>query len=206
MEPSAQPITATTPETSASRVAHTRAALSAERRSGVEPPHADPAWEAAFLALGSTLRSTFRAISRRRGRDTHLGETEVSYAQFELLLELGDRGELAAGELAAAAHLTPATVTQMLERLAESGHVERARSESDKRVVVSRLTPEGLRLVEAKRAYWRARWEDALEGVSSAQMRIAASVLEQLLTVFEEDSERPCEASNDTHESAELTS
>jgi DNA-binding MarR family transcriptional regulator len=151
---------------------------------------AEADWEAAFLALGETLRSTFRAISRRRGRDTHLGGSEMSYAQFELLLELGDRGELAAGELAAVAHLTPATVTQMLDRLAESGHVERARSERDRRVVVSRLTPEGLRLVEAKRAYWRERWEGALTDFSSAEMRTATAVLDRLLTIFEGDSER----------------
>ena len=71
----------------------------------------------------------FRSLSRLRGRDTHLGGSELSHAQFELLIELYERGELPAGELAGAARLTPATVTQMLEHLAGGGHVERARSE-----------------------------------------------------------------------------
>lgn len=156
-----------------------------------EPEGGEPEWEQAFLALGIALRSAFRAISRRRGRDTHLGGSEVSYAQFELMLELADRGELAAGELAVAAGLTPATVTQLLERLAESGQVERARSERDRRVVVSRLTADGRALVEAKRAYWRRRWEGALAGVDPAEMATATAVLERLLTVFEADAERP---------------
>src|SRR5207302_1180273 len=87
---------------------------------------------------------------------------ELSHAHFELLVELLDRGELSAGELAAAADLTPATVTQMLDHLAACGHVERARSETDRRVVVSRLTPEGALKIHARREAWRKRWEKAL--------------------------------------------
>ena len=63
----------------------------------------------------------FRSFNRLRGRDTHLGGTELSHAQFELLIELHERGELSAGELASAARLAPGTVTQMLDHLAEAG-------------------------------------------------------------------------------------
>ncbi|MHB1538428.1 MAG: MarR family winged helix-turn-helix transcriptional regulator [Solirubrobacteraceae bacterium] len=147
---------------------------------------ADAQWESALLCLGTTIRSTFRAIASRRGRDTHLGGSELTYAQFELLLELGDRGELGVGELAAAAHLAPAAVTEMLDRLADSGHVDRTRSERDRRVVVSRLTAEGRRLVEQKRAYWRARWEQALSGFSASEMATATAVLQRLLAIYDE--------------------
>ena len=44
-----------------------------------------------------------------RGRDTHLAGAEISHAQFELLIELDERGELSAGELALAARISPAT-------------------------------------------------------------------------------------------------
>ena len=53
----------------------------------------------------------------------------------------------------------------MLDHLAASGHVERVRSETDRRVVVSRLTAQGRRSIEAKRAAWKSRWEQALAGV-----------------------------------------
>ena len=86
--------------------------------------------------LGEAFRRVFRNLSRLRGRDTHLGGSELSHAQFELLIELYERGALPAGELAAAARRA-ATVTQMLDHLAECGHVERIRSETDRRVVVS---------------------------------------------------------------------
>jgi DNA-binding MarR family transcriptional regulator len=136
--------------------------------------------------LAKAFRQVFRTLSRLRGRDTHLGGSELSHAQFELLIELEESGELAAGELAAAARLTPATVTQMLDHLAEQGHVERVRSLTDRRVVVSRLTPDGRRRIEAKRALWQGRWEQALEGVQGRELRAATRVLECLGAVFED--------------------
>ncbi len=107
------------------------------------PPSAAGARSPELAELGLAFRRVFRTLNRMRGRDTHLAGSELSHAQFELLIELDERGELSAGELAAAARLSPGTVTQMLDGLAECGHVERARSESDRRVVVSRLTPAG---------------------------------------------------------------
>jgi MarR family transcriptional regulator, organic hydroperoxide resistance regulator len=137
--------------------------------------------------LGDAFRSVFRSLSRLRGRDTHLAGTDLSHAQCELLFELHERGALSAGELAAAAKLTPATVTQMLEHLAASGHVERARSECDRRVVVSTLTARGRREIEVKRERWRSRWEQALADVDSDELRAATHVLRRLRTVFEDD-------------------
>ncbi|MFZ2051583.1 MAG: hypothetical protein WAU69_11725, partial [Solirubrobacteraceae bacterium] len=57
--------------------------------------------------LADAFRATVREVIRLRGRDTHLGEAELSYAQLELLSELLRRGEQPAGELAAAARLSP---------------------------------------------------------------------------------------------------
>jgi len=142
--------------------------------------------------LGGAFRRVFRSLSRLRGRDTHLAGSELSHAQFELLIELDEGGELSVGELAAAARLTPATVTQMLDHLAASGHVERVRSETDRRVVVSRLTGQGRRKIEAKREAWKSRWEEALEGVAGDDLRAATRVLGLLGDLFEDAS--PAEA------------
>lgn len=143
-------------------------------------------WEAELLDLGKAFRRVFRSLRRLRGRDTHLIGSEVSHAQMELLIELSEQGPLSAGDLAAAAQLTPATVTQMLDHLAASGHVERTRSESDRRVVVSCLTAEGERKVRAKRAIWQERWESILADVDAEDLRITANVLERLNAVFED--------------------
>ena len=142
--------------------------------------------EARLIELGRAFRGVFRTLSRIRGRDTHLHGSELSHAQFELLIELQERGALSAGELACAARLAAGTVTQMLDGLAESGHVERARSEQDRRIVVSRLTALGERQIEIKRAAWKTRWEGALEGVGERDLRAATTVLERLGAMFED--------------------
>jgi DNA-binding MarR family transcriptional regulator len=148
-------------------------------------------WSPELAELGAAFRRVFRSLSRLRGRDTHLGGSELSHAQFELLIELDERGELSAGELAAAARLTPATVTPMLDHLADAGHVERVRSQTDRRVVVSRLTSQGRRQIEAKRLAWRGRWEEALQGVDERDLRAATRVLELLGRAFEDDPPAP---------------
>lgn len=147
---------------------------------------APPEWSDELVELGAAFRRVFRNLSRLRGRDTHLGGSELSQAQFELLIELEERGELSAGELAAAARLTPATVTQMLDHLAAGGHVERARSETDRRVVVSRLTAGGRRKIEARRKVWQGRWQEGLEGLEDEELRAATRVLERLGDLFED--------------------
>src|SRR5581483_11815219 len=155
-------------------------------------PAADEAPE--LLALGLAFRHLLRAVTRMRGRDTHLAGAELSHAQFELLIELDERGELSAGELAVAARISPASVTQMLDGLVESGYVARTRSDSDRRMVLASLTELGRARVAAKRAAWTARWQGALVDVSPREMRSATKVLERLSEMFDQTpGSAPCE-------------
>jgi DNA-binding MarR family transcriptional regulator len=161
------------------------------------PPRPKPreGFSEELAELGLVFRRVFRNLIRLRGRDTHLGGAELSHAQFELLIELEEQGELSAGELAVAARLAPATVSQMLDHLAAGGHVERARSKADRRVVVSRLTPSGRRKILAKRKAWQGRWEEALAGLDDEELRAATRVLERLGDLFEDaPPQEACEA------------
>jgi DNA-binding MarR family transcriptional regulator len=159
--------------------------VSAPTKHSVDAADAKGSRAAELTELTMAFRRVFRSLSRLRGRDTHLGAGELSHAQFELLIELEERGEQPAGELAAAARLTPATVTQMLDHLADSGHVERVRSETDRRVVLTRLTPQGRRRIEVKREAWQRRWEQALADVDIEQLHAAKIVLERLGAMVE---------------------
>jgi len=141
--------------------------------------------------LGLAFKRVFRLLGRLRGRDTHLVGSELTHAQFELLSELHERGPLPAGELAAAALMAPGTVTQMLDHLAAAGQVERVRSETDRRVVVSRLTAQGRRKIEAKREAWAGRWRGALQGMPAEDLAAATRVLERLAAMLEQDPPDP---------------
>jgi DNA-binding MarR family transcriptional regulator len=74
----------------------------------------------------------------------------------------------------------------MLDHLAACGHVERTRSETDRRVVVTRLTPGGRRRIRARREEWRSRWQQALSDLPVEDLRAATRVLERLGAMFED--------------------
>jgi DNA-binding MarR family transcriptional regulator len=126
----------------------------------------------------------FTAAQRRlRGRDVKAGG--LSFAQFHLLRRLAEVDECAAGKLAVEADLSPASVTQALDHLAELGYVERVRSEYDRRVVLNRLTPAGREQFEAKQAAFEERWKDALADLSADQLGQAAQVLRRMAEVLD---------------------
>ena len=143
--------------------------------------------QAAVSELGQAFRRAFRSLRSLRGRDTHRGD-EVGHAQLELLVELSARGPLQAGELADAVQASAATVSGMLDHLCDADLVERTRSESDRRIVVVKLTRRGRRKVEARKAIWQRRWQEALEGLDDDELRVAARVLERIGGVFCEES------------------
>jgi DNA-binding MarR family transcriptional regulator len=139
----------------------------------------------ALTELGVAFRHAFRSLRSLRGRDTHRGD-EVGHAQSELLIELHTRGPLPAGELAEAVGVSAATVSGMLDHLCAAELVERTRSEADRRLVVVKLTRRGRRKIEARKALWRRRWEEALEGVDEEELRIAGHVLGRISDIFAE--------------------
>lgn len=139
--------------------------------------------ETAVADLGRAFRGAFRSLRSLRGRDTHRGD-EIGHAQFELLIELYVNGPMHAGELAEAVEASAATVSGMLDGLSEAELVERTRSESDRRIVVVKLTRRGRRKVEARKAVWQRRWQDALEGLDDEELRVAARVLDRIQDIF----------------------
>jgi DNA-binding MarR family transcriptional regulator len=134
--------------------------------------------------LGRALKGAIAAARRLRGRETQR-PGEVAHAQYALLFELAERGELAAGELAGAAELAPATVTVMLDHLERAGLVARARSERDRRVVVSRLTAAGRERVAARRARLVPLWNAAIGEFDADDLGVATRVLDRLRAFFE---------------------
>ena len=73
-----------------------------------------------------------------------------------------------------------ATVSGMLDNICAAELVERSRSESDRRLVVVKLTRRGKRKVEARKARWRRRWEEALEGIDEDELRVIGRVLDRI--------------------------
>lgn len=144
--------------------------------------------------LGRAFKTAMAAVRRLRGRETHRPGA-LSNAQYGLLFSLASGCEMATGELADAAALSPATVTQMLEGLEAHGLVKRLRSAEDKRVVLTALSDEGRQVVEQHRARVEPRWRAALSEFSPEQLSTAAAVLTRLARHFDELYETSAERS-----------
>jgi MarR family transcriptional regulator, organic hydroperoxide resistance regulator len=138
----------------------------------------------AIEALGLSFKRATAAVRRLRGRDTHRPDA-LSHAQYGVLFELMRGGELTAGGLAAVTEVSPASITQMLDRLADSGLVERVRSDTDRRVVAARLTAAGQAVCEHRRAEIEPLWREVLAGFTREELHTAAAVLDRLTGLFE---------------------
>jgi DNA-binding MarR family transcriptional regulator len=159
--------------------------VSAERleASGVvvgEPDQREPAQQVA-----RSFKRAMAAVRRLRGRETHR-PGELTDAQYSLLFCLRDQAQMSVRDLAYAADLSPASVTEMLEGLSAAGLVERERSGRDRRVVLTSLTDSGRGLVEERRARFEPRLRAALEPFGEDELVIAAAVLERLRALFDE--------------------
>jgi DNA-binding MarR family transcriptional regulator len=139
-------------------------------------------------AVGRAFKGAIAAMRRMRSRETQ-NPGELSFAQYGLLFGLADGTPRSARELADAADVSAPSATEMLDALAASGLVERARSADDRRIVFTTLTDRGKSLVEQRRARFEPRWRAALEEFSDDELLSAARVLEALRGFFDERAE-----------------
>jgi len=135
--------------------------------------------------VARSFKRAMAAVRRLRGRETHR-PGELTDAQYSLLFCLRDASQMSVRDLADAADLSPASVTEMLEGLAVAGLVQRRRSDRDRRVVLTSLTDGGRGLVEERRARFEPRLRAALEPFSEHDLLTAAAVLDRLRDMFEE--------------------
>ncbi|MBV9004265.1 MAG: MarR family transcriptional regulator [Solirubrobacterales bacterium] len=135
--------------------------------------------------VGQAFKGAMAALRRLRGRETH-HPGELSDAQYSLLFCLRGHDAVSTGELAEAADLSPASATEMLDGLAAHGLVARVRSDRDRRVVLTSLTPRGRDLVEERRARIEPRYRAAMAEFNDQELLAAAAVLDRLRGLFDE--------------------
>ena len=93
----------------------------------------------------------------------------LTYPQYLVMMVLWERDGLGVSELGGRLHLDSGTLTPLLKRLEQAGHVVRARSADDERRVEITLTPSG-RALRAKAGELPLRMA-RLTGCSAAELR-----------------------------------
>jgi len=113
-----------------------------------------------------------------------LRTAELSFAQYNVLRILRGAGAagLACGEIAERMVNRDPDVTRLLDRLEERGLVRRTRGEDDRRVVVTRITKEGLALLKSLDAPVARVHQEQLGHMSRADLQRLSDLLEQART------------------------
>jgi len=96
-----------------------------------------------------TLLKSIRRIVRANDLQSRALAKSIGLTgpQLVILMAVGELGEVTTKALADHADLSPATVVMVLENLEQRAIVQRYRSDMDRRIVFTRLTPKGQQLI-----------------------------------------------------------
>ena len=118
--------------------------------------------------LADRLASLGTHLQRQLQRGTEDGLTRARLSALGMLVLGGPR---TLGELAAAEHVRPPTMTRLVQAMEADGLVTRARHPSDGRSIVIRATPQGEALLERGRGGQAAAMLQAIADLDAADRR-----------------------------------
>jgi DNA-binding MarR family transcriptional regulator len=134
-------------------------------------------------ALASQLRMSTMRLARRLRQQRP--DDRLTPSQIAALATLDRNGALTLGELAAAEHVQPPSMTRITNALEELGLVSRTPHPSDKRQVLFAPTPQGAKLLaedRKRRDAWLCKRLADFTPEEIEALRVAAPLLERLAT------------------------
>jgi len=127
----------------------------------------------ALLAQASQLISSeFHVVARQHG---------FSVSEWRVMASLAGGVPVSIGQLAQVTVTKQPTVTRLLDRMEERGHVERLPHESDRRITLVRITREGTKKVEHLMELAREHELRVLEPFGLARAEELKNTLRQMI-------------------------
>jgi len=117
--------------------------------------------------------------------------TDLTMPQLKVLLILWKAGATRMSELATGLEVTMATATGVVDRLVEKGYVVREGLPGDRRVVISRLSPEGEEFMKRMRLSGRVQIGRILETMTPEQLAIVAQGTEAFIQAARKTAQLP---------------
>ena len=110
-----------------------------------------------------------------------LRDAGLSLSQYNVLRILrGAKSELPCGEISDRMVRRDPDLTRLLDRLEKHGMVSRARATADRRVVLTKITPEGLRRLEVLGGPITTRVKESLAHVPESKLKTLLDLLEEI--------------------------
>jgi DNA-binding MarR family transcriptional regulator len=132
----------------------------------------------ALESFGFDIAETARAM--RRDFDRRAASLGATRAQWRVLARLARTDGARQVDLAEALDVEPISLCRMVDRLQDAGLVERRRDEYDRRAWNIFLTDKARPLIERLRLLGDQFHEDALRGLSSAEIMAARDVFARI--------------------------
>ncbi len=109
------------------------------------------------------VRRSMDVVAHRTMRDwsRFVRTTGISMAQFSVLMQLHYKGACGVSDISERMDITSAAASQLVEKLVQSGLIERAEDPQDRRLKRITLSPKGQDLIRAG-IMERYRWVEAL--------------------------------------------
>ncbi|MER7761587.1 MarR family winged helix-turn-helix transcriptional regulator [Streptomyces sp. NPDC097619] len=127
-----------------------------------------------------------------------LRELGLHPGQEFLMMHLWDNGAVRQSELIKAVGLDPSTVTKMLQRLEQAGHVHRRPDPADRRASLVEATDDSCGLLVAVRGAWSELERQTLDGLDPTErtelLRLLGKVEGSLCTEVARAGNQDCDA------------
>jgi len=122
------------------------------------------------LQISKSLRQWVDMTTHRsmRGQASYVKSLGFSMPQFFMLIQVFYKKQCGISDLSGHMEITTAAASQMVEKLVQSGLLERTEDPNDRRAKQVTLSPKGRELIESS-INERFRWVDELVGSLSAK-------------------------------------
>jgi DNA-binding MarR family transcriptional regulator len=107
--------------------------------------------------------------------------TGLSMPQFGILMQVHHRGNCGVSEISGHFDITNAAASQLVDKLVQSGLIQRAEDPHDRRAKLLNLTEKGRELIQ-QGTQERYRWVDQLAGKLTAEERVKVAEALNILT------------------------
>jgi DNA-binding MarR family transcriptional regulator len=116
-----------------------------------------------------------------RGWGLFAKSTGLSMPQFSILMQLHHKGACGMSEISERFEVTPAAASQLVEKLVQSGYIQREEDPHDRRAKLLNLTDKGRELIR-QGIDERYRWVEELAGKLTAEERVQVSEALNIMT------------------------
>ena len=142
------------------------------------------------IQFNQSIRAWMDVFMHRsmRGWGRYAKATGLSMPQFSILMQLYHKGACGMSRISEGYDITPAAASQLVDKLVQSGLIQRVEDPSDRRAKLLSLTDKGREFVQ-QGIEERYRWVDELGDKLTADERVQISEALEIMTRVAQDIE-----------------